>query len=254
MPLYNPENTPEQNLEVLSKNPYPGRLLVMGYVGDAAVQAYAVEGRSEGSRNRILVEKEGVVSTEVFDMSKQVGDPALTLYRAMDFVNSCHVVSNGNQTTTAIEHFSQSNSFEEAMATREYEPDAPNFTPRISGYINIDPFTEDMSDVGYEPRFGISVIRKIPVSKLAVRSFFTEYTPKIKLSSGIGYAVHTYEGDDNPLPPFDEAPFAIPIEDTAQGMAKLLWKNLDAKNRVAVVAKVFTPTSQEIFIINRHKN
>ncbi|MGI9027811.1 MAG: IMP cyclohydrolase [Candidatus Saccharimonadales bacterium] len=248
MRLYQPENTPQANLEILAANSYLGRFFVQGFFmqepGDKVyVQAYGLEGRSEGSRNRTLQQNEdGSVSTKVFDMAKQVGDPALTLYRAMDSVNGIHVVSNGNQTTTAIEYLRQGKSFEEAINTRDYEPDEPNYTPRISGYIDAE-----------QSKFGISIIRKLAVSRLAVRTLFTEQSPEIELTPEVGYAVHTYQGDGNPLPPFDEAPFKLPLRDTAQTMAELMWDNLDTNNRVAVAAKVFTSTSQDIFIINRHE-
>lgn len=244
--LYNPEHTPAQNAETLKANPYPGRLLVMGYAGGVAVQAYAIMGRREGSRNRIFVEEDGIVSTEVFDTSAQTGDPALTIYDAMRRRGSTHVVSNGDQTSTVMQHLRSGSTFEKAMEDRVYEPDEPHYTPRISGYID----TDDLQDT----RFGISIIRKkTPRYDWPVRKLFTEHSPEITLESGVGYSVHTYKGDGNPLPTYDERPFTMPVEDTAESMAQLLWDSLDDENRVSVAAKVFTPTSQEVHIINGHQ-
>ncbi len=242
--LYSPENTPGENLEILARNPYIGRILVEGFAGGVAVQAYGIEGRSDGSRNRVQVSQGGLVSTEVFETSKPVGDPELTIYDSMQQRGSVHIVSNGNQTSTAIQYLRCGKTFEEAMLSRLFEPDEPNFTPRISGYIDLYPTDQ--------PRLNISVIRKDRSTGTAVHSFYPDYYPENNLESGVGYAVHTYKGNGDPLPSFDEEPFKIPIEDTAKGMAQLLWNNLDRENRVSVVGKVFTPTSREIYIINRH--
>lgn len=244
--LYSPENKPHKNLEILAANPYPGRFIVIGKAGGVAVQAYAIMGRSEGSRNRVLVEQDGIVSTDVFDKSQPVGDPSLTIYEAVRQEGAVHIVSNGRQTTTAAEHLRDGKTFQDAMETHTYEPDDPNFTPRISGFIDTE------ADLHDRPAIGISIIRKIAVSNLPVRDLFTDYFPDHNLGSGIGMAVHTYKGDGSPLPTFDEAPFRMPVEDTAEGMAQLLWDNLNEENRVAVAAKVIAPTGQDIFIINRH--
>ncbi len=151
MTIYKSGNSPEQNLAILAANPYPGRVLVMGFVDGIAVQAYAIGGRSPSSRNRVLVVEAGVVKTQLFDKSQAVAQPELILYESMVLNDSVHVVGNGDQTTTAIEYVSSGQSFETGMKSRTYEPDAPNFTPRISGFI-------DMNPAAGQAKFGLSRI------------------------------------------------------------------------------------------------
>lgn len=247
--IYKPENSPEQNLEILANNPYPGRVLAQGFIGDVAVQACAIMGRSPDSRNRIYTEEDGIVSTEVFDKSKPAKDPALTIYDAMRRTGDFHVVSNGDQTSTAIQHLRAGSTFEDAMKSRRYEPDAPNFTPRITGFIDLRNLTAERVAAA-----GISVIRKLPVSDLALHTFFNYYNLSgFAQRSGGGRAVHTYQRNDDPLPSFKEEPFSIPLRDNASEMARLLWNNLDKDNRVAVAAKVFTRDDHDIHIINAHQ-
>lgn len=132
------------------------------------------------------------------------------------------------------------------MNARSYEPDDPNFTPRISGYI-------DIGQQGGQPKFGLSLIKKAINSDDSERYFYTENSPEINLQSGIGYALHTYKGNDSPLLAFDEIPFIIPIIADAQKMAELLWKHLEKSTRVAVAAKTITPDGVTAFyIINTH--
>src|ERR1700722_19455710 len=116
MPIYSSENTPEENLAILAENSYPGRLLIIGFSGDIAVQAYAIEGRSDDSRNRVLIEENDIISTEIFDTTKPVGDPELTIYDAMRQVGNMHVVSNGNQTDRVARYLRSGKSFADAMA------------------------------------------------------------------------------------------------------------------------------------------
>jgi hypothetical protein len=246
--LYPPENDPQQNLAILAANPYPGRLLVVGFVDDIAVQAYAIGGRSEGSRNRILVLEDGIISTQIFDKTKPNTSPELTIYDAMRRTGSTHIVSNGDQTMTAIQYLRSCMSFEEAMNVRTYEPDEPNFTARISGFIEIKP-TET------HPRLGLSLISKAPDSDQPVRTFYTENSSEIQLESGIGYALHTYTGNGSPLPPFIEAPFRLPILPDPKAMAELLWEHLDDSTRIAVAAKTITPDGQvDFYIRNAHQS
>ncbi len=248
--LYNAQNTPEQNLEILAAHPYPGRFLVVGQAGDVVVQAYAIMGRSEGSRNRILAEQDGVVSTKVFDEEKEKGDPSLTIYDAMLQQGSVHLVSNGRQTTTAAEFMAEGKSFWQAMDEHTYEPDAPNWTPRIAGYFDVHANPDE-----HEAPMGLALIRRARVSDLAVRNYMTEHDPCLNPGSGVGLALHTYR-EDRPageaLPPYDGPAFKLPLEDTAEAMARLVWGALNQENRVAVAAKVVTPTDQQIFIINAH--
>jgi IMP cyclohydrolase len=228
---YRPEKSPEDNFKAFAEVPYKGRGFIQGFVGKKAVQFYFLEGRSEGSRNRILVEEDGIVSTEVFDPAKKKGDPELTIYDAMRRRKSVHIVSNGRQTDVALGYLRSHESFESAMNTQTYEPDSLS-TPRLSGYVNTYPSQG-------EPYLGVSLIRKIPVSSLPVRSFYTDQSREIHLEDGVGIGVHTYTGDDADNPQsFDEVPISLPLEDTAEGMLELGLSGLNPEIRVAAVAKV----------------
>lgn len=249
MSVYSPENSPEENLSILAENPYPGRLLVVGFAGDTAVQAYAVEGRSEGSRNRKLIEEDNIVGTEIADPSLPVGDPELTIYDAMRSIGDIHIVSNGNQTNRVVQYLRSGKAFKDAMKVTKREPDEPNFTPRITGFIDLNPGEG-------EPSIGLSVIRKSANGHGSIRRLYTDQSPELSQYSdmdNVGYAVHTYKGNVDPLPSYNEPPFIIPIQNTSYGMASMLWESLDPENRVAVAAKTIAPNGVvNIRIINRH--
>jgi IMP cyclohydrolase len=247
--IYDPENTPEQNLEILAANPYPGRFLAVGFdLGGYAVQIYAIGGRSEGSQNRVLVEEAGIVSTEIYDTSKPVGDPTLTIYDATRHRKKLHLVSNGDQTDTALKYLRAGKTFQEAMDSRTYEPDVPNYTPRISGFINTAASEE-------EPALGISIIRKVAVSDLAVRDFFTDLSGELLKKEGLANAVHTYKGDGDPLPAYDEPSFVIPVHhETLKETAEMVWDHLNPDTRVGVAVQVTDDLAGTLtHIINRHK-
>jgi hypothetical protein len=239
MATYSPTNTPEQNLSLLANNPYPGRLLVVGFAGEAAVLAYAVQGRSEGSRNRRLIVQDNIAGTEIADTSLPVGDPELTIYDAMRRVYDVEIVSNGNQTDRVVRYLRSGKTIAQALEATDHEPDKPNFTPRITGFIDGDP------DDG-EPFIGISVISKNPKGEGSLRRLYTSQS-KLEHAIGldpdganVGWSVHTYQGEGDPLPSFDEPPFKIPVYAEAKDMAEMLWENMDRSNRVAVVAKTVT--------------
>ncbi len=245
---YSSYNTPDDNLAVLSTNPYPGRLLLLGFVEGVAVQAYAIGGRSDNSRNRILKLEDGIVGTESFDKTQPVYDPELTIYDALRRCGSVHLVGNGDQTATAIQYLRSGRSFEEAMNSRSYEPDEPNFTPRISGFIDISP-------AAGQPKLGISMIRKSPDSDAPIHEYYTDQLPELaQLASGVGYALHTYLGNDDPLLSFDEAPFTLPLRPTAQATAEMLWQVMHPDTRLAVAVKTIAPDgATNFFIINAHQ-
>ena len=254
MATYSPTNTPEQNLSLLADNPYPGRLLVVGFAGEAAVLAYAVQGRSEGSRNRRLVVQDNIASTEIANTSLTVGDPELTIYDAMRRVNDVEIVSNGNQTDRVVRYLRSGKTIAEALEATDHEPDKPNFTPRITGFIDGDPDDD-------EPFIGLSVISKNPEGEGSVRRL---YTNKSKMENAVGHSpdtakvgwsVHTYQGEGDPLPSFDEPPFTIPVHEGARDMAEMLWENMDSSNRVAVVAKTITALGVVSFhVIDKNEN
>jgi IMP cyclohydrolase len=246
------------NMEALAANPYPGRGIVLGVSegGEQAVQAYWVMGRSENSRNRVLVENEdGSVRTEAFDPSK-VLDPSLIIYNAMrtvDQFHSTHVVSNGDQTDTLVDEINRrharlslSERFLDALIQREFEPDAPNFTPRITA-TTFTPLQPGFSD----GRYNYSLIKRNPTTGGAEHTFGGGSLGGIP--EGTGICFHTYNGDGDPLPAFEGSPFAVPVQETAEEIAGTLWESLDAQNRVAIVAKTINLTTGQIahHIINQ---
>jgi len=231
MRVYEAGNTPQENLAIMAENPYHGRMLMMGYVGDLAVQAYVLEGRSDGSQNRILVNENNIISTEIDDPNGPKGNPELTVYDVMRSVHGLQAVTNGNQTDRIMQFVRSGNTFMDAMDANAttFEPDSLH-TPRISGFIDITPEPN-------QPQFGISVVRKGSESDDPIKAFYSENSPDIDLRSGVGYAVHTYKGDPEAPESFDEPPFAIPIEGSAKDMLDMLLDTVQPSNRVAIVTK-----------------
>lgn len=249
-------NQAQANLAALAENPYPGRGIVQGLneAGDTALQVYWLMGRSENSRNRILVQEDDIVRTEAYDESK-VTDPSLIIYNAMDIVRdarTCHVVSNGDQTDTITDGLrSKGQGFEAALKGRDYEPDNPNFTPRISGIVTPSTFTHN-PDLGLA-HANLSVIRKDPNSVESIRQNFP--TILLPSDSGFGKAVHTYLGDGTPLPSFDKSPLEVPLGEGVEDTAEMYWGNLNVDNRVALVVKgIHLATNDTSYrIINAHE-
>lgn len=213
----------------IHRNSYPGRGLVIGFNEGVLHQLYWIMGRSENSRNRVFVtDNEGNVSTAPADASK-VKDPSLIIYRAMGQYYNTHVVSNGDQTNTILDHFSLRQrtlsvapAFQEALLGREYEPDAPNYTPRISGFCHFQD--------GF-PMCGISIIRKTRAGCEHQNHIYQN------MESGLGYCVTTYMGDGNPLPSFQGTPLLVPVARHQGEIAEFYWNALNPVNRVALVHK-----------------
>lgn len=233
----------EQNLrERLGANPYPGRGLVLGRDerGERLVQLYWIMGRSANSRNRVLATDGKEVRTEPADPS-QCEDPSLIIYKAMAELRGVFVVSNGDQTDTICEALLAGGTFEQALATRTYEPDAPNYTPRISGIFDL--------------RLGVAVarlalIRRSPYSS-APQHFFWHYR---SIPPGVGYCITTYMGDGAPLPPFEGEPFIVPIVGELGCTANTLWGNLDEGNRISLCAKWIEPATldSELVVLSKY--
>lgn len=247
--VYETSNTPEQNYEILKQNPYVGRLVVVAKVGEKCVLGVGVTGRSDDSRNRSYREQDGIVYTEVFDKSRPADNPELTSYDALRSDGSFHLASNGDQLNTAIQYRRAGRDFEAAMHARTYEPD-DSHTPRITGFVNAEPESED------DPVLGISIIRKVAVSDLAVRPIYTTNNPGEVLGEGVAWGIQTYR-ENRPkgelLPPFEEEPFKLPAADTAKGMAILIHNALEGENFVGAAAMVVSPTDKEIHLINAHR-
>ncbi len=220
------------NMEALRQNTYPGRGIIMGVnnTGDLLTQVYWIMGRSENSRNRLLIRESDVVRTVPYDPSK-ITNPSLIIYNAMRIAETedglAHIVSNGDQTDTVAEYFAKHRGYNDALKTRTYEPDSPNFTPRITGIIY--PHHEYTSYV-------FSTIKKAaPDSDEAVRRSILEDVNGIK--PGEGLCFHTYKGDGDPLPAFEDRPYPVLLEGDAENIADNYWNLLNLANKVSLVVK-----------------
>ncbi len=234
----------ERNLwERLAVNPYPGRGLVLGMdqSGERLVQVYWIMGRSQNSRNRVFATDGKRVWTEPADPAK-VKDPSLIIYNAMrELAGGVFVVTNGDQTDTICESIAGGGTFEQALATRDYEPDKPNFTPRISGIF----------DLRCQPHAAtISLLRRSRFGDGTDR-FFWRYG---QLGQGLGYCVTTYMGDGDPLPAFEGEPFLVPIVGDTAAISDAFWAALNAENKVSLCVKTIDPESlnSNVVILNKH--
>ena len=235
------ERAYENLRERLAENRYPGRGLILGLdqSGRRLVQVYWIMGRSENSRNRVFEQEEGRVWTAPADPAK-CKDPSLIIYNAAEELKDLYVVTNGDQTDTIVRAVSHGGGFEEALSTREHEPDAPNFTPRISGIFDLR---------SGRPIGKISIIRRSP---LGARSDHIVWTFE-SWSPGLGLCVTTYRGDGDPIPPFAGDPYLLPLEGAPGDMAGNIWAALNEANRVALFVKTIELRSRarEVVIINR---
>lgn len=211
--------------ELIKDNSYVGRGIVIGKSADGkkAVTAYFIMGRSANSRNRIFTEKNGVLYTEPFDASK-VEDPSLIIYAAIRKFENKLIVTNGDQTDTIDKFIKENKTFKEALETREFEPDSPNFTPRISGLL-----TFDKNDFKYE----MSILKSADEKGSACNRYTFSYTP----ISGLGHFIHTYVGDGNPLPTFQGEPERVEIGNDIDVFTNTLWDALDHNNRISLYVR-----------------
>jgi IMP cyclohydrolase len=220
------EKVVQANMEELRENAYPGRGIVIGTTPDETqyVQLYWIMGRSANSRNRIFVEEDGLVRTAPYDESK-VEDPSLIIYNCTREFARCFVVSNGDQTDTVAEAMQAGRSFEDALFTRTFEPDAPNYTPRIAGVVNMD-------DPFHAYKLGIvKAVRN--EGDYCVRHIFNYETP----IPGVGHCVTTYAGDGDPLPEFKGEPPMMELRDDLDELAEFYWDCLNDDNKVSLLAK-----------------
>ena len=209
---------------LLSENTYPGRGIVIGKSADGknAMIAYFIMGRSVNSRNRIFESFEGGMRTKAFDESK-LSDPSLIIYNPYLQFGNTDIITNGDQTNTIFDHLNDGGTFESALRTREFEPDAPNFTPRISGICY------------YEDAFSykLSILKSANGRPEACNRYFYEYQPE----NGIGHFIHTYKCDGDPIPSFYGEPEEVALPDTAEELADLVWNNLNEDNRVSLFVR-----------------
>lgn len=211
--------------ERLEGNRYPGRGIVIGKTPDGkkAAIAYFIMGRSANSRNRVFTEKNGEIFTEPFDASK-VEDPSLIIYAAVRSYENKLIVTNGNQTDTIYDGLAAGKSFSQALTSREFEPDAPNLTPRISGML-----TFEGNDFTYE----MSILK----SGDAAGTFCNRYTFSYGACAGLGHFLHTYVCDGNPIPTFQGEPERVAMDDDIDAFTTDLWNALDAENKISLYVR-----------------
>ena len=233
-------NTPQ---ELLKGNPYVGRGIVIGKTPDAkkAAVAYFIMGRSENSRNRIFAEENGAVFTKPFDESK-VKDPSLIIYAAIREFENKLIVTNGDQTDTIYDGLKNGKCFNYALKSREFEPDAPNLTPRISGIL-----TFENGDFTYE----MSILKSADAEGSACNRYLFSYNAL----AGLGHFIHTYVTDGSPIPTFRGEPERMAIPDSIDEFAEALWNNLDEANRISLYVRYIDLESGETEnrLINKNK-
>jgi len=236
-------STAEQNLNGLKQNPYPGRGIVIGLTPDGKrlVQVYWIMGRSENSRNRIFVQEEnGFLRTEAKDPAK-LTDPSLIIYYPVKHTGGAHIVTNGDQTDTIFDALAGGGTFEQALITRTFEPDAPNYTPRISGLV-------DLNDK--QCQYKLSILKTNAGNpEQTLRQFF-HYEQGI---AGYGHCIHTYSEDGNPLPSFKGEPVLVPVYDDMEQTAAAYWDRLNAENKISLLVKTINIADgqTEMKVINK---
>ena len=219
---------------LLNTNAYPGRGIIIGRSRDgrSAVTAYFIMGRSANSRNRVFVTEGEGIRTQAFDPSK-LEDPSLIIYAPVRVLNDSTIVTNGDQTDTVYDKMKAGKTFEESLRCRKYEPDGPNFTPRISGILNI-------KDGRYD--YAMSILKSDNGDPDCCNRYtFTYDNPK----AGEGRFIHTYMQDGNPLPSFEGEPEWIDIEGDIDEFTSMLWDNLNEENKVSLFVRFINIATKE---------
>ena len=207
----------------LQNNAYPGRGIVIGKTPDGtkAAIAYFIMGRSENSRNRVFVEDGEGIRTQAFDPSK-LSDPSLIIYAPVRVLGNKTIVTNGDQTDTVYELMDKQMTFEQALRTREFEPDAPNYTPRISGVLHIE---------DGEYNYAMSILKSNNGNPDACNRYTFAYSNPV---AGEGHFIHTYKCDGNPLPSFEGEPKLVEIPNDMEEFANTVWNSLNEENKVSL--------------------
>jgi Archaeal IMP cyclohydrolase len=210
----------------LKGNAYPGRGIIIGRSADGskAVAGYFIMGRSENSRNRIFAEVGEGIRTQAFDESK-LTDPSLIIYAPVRVYGNETIVTNGDQTNTIYEGLEKGLSFEKALRSREFEPDAPNYTPRISALMSVDDGTYD---------YQMSILKSNNGNPCECCRYTFSYDNPI---AGEGHFIHTYMCDGDPLPSFDGEPKLVSISDDIDSFTQMLWANLNEANKVSLFVR-----------------
>ena len=212
--------------EELKSNSYPGRGIVLGKSedGKTAVAAYFIMGRSVNSRNRIFVEDGEGIRTQAFDPAKLV-EPSLVIYAPVRVQGNKTIVTNGDQTDTIYEGMDKQMTFEQSLRSREFEPDAPNYTPRISGVMHIE---------GGKYNYALSILKSSDQNPESCSRFTFAYEKPI---AGEGRFIHTYMGDGDPLPSFEGEPKRVKIEGDIDSFTKTVWESLNEENKVSLFVR-----------------
>lgn len=228
----------------LSSTTYPGRGIVIGKTQDGkhAAIAYFIMGRSENSRNRVFVEDGEGIRTQAYDPDK-LEDPSLIIYAPVRVLGNKTIVTNGDQTDTIYDLMNKQFTFEQALRTREFEPDAPNYTPRISGILHIE---------GGSYNYAMSIIKSNNGNPDACNRYTFAYENPV---NGEGHFIHTYMGDGNPLPSFEGEPTLVEIPDDMDAFAELVWSNLNEENKVSLFIRYINleDGSYETKIMNKNQ-
>ncbi len=229
--------------DILKSNAYPGRGIIIGKSADSksAVTAYFIMGRSENSRNRVFVTDGDGIRTQAFDESK-LEDPHLIIYAPVRVLGNKTIVTNGDQTDTVYNLMNQQMTFEQSLRTREFEDDAPNYTPRISGIMKVD-----RGDYNY----AMSILKSDNGNPSSCLRFTFSYKNPI---AGSGHFIHTYMGDGCPLPSFEGEPVLVDIPDDIDSFTNGLWESLNADNKVSLFVRYIDIESgkTETRIINKN--
>lgn len=220
--------------ELIKDNSYVGRGIVIGKTADnkKAAIAYFIMGRSENSRNRVFVENGEEVVIHPFDASK-VEDPSLIIYSPIKAFENNLIVTNGDQTDTIYDFIKEGKSFSESLETREFEPDAPNFTPRISGML-----TFDEGDFTYQ----MSILKSADSGGTACN----RYTFAYNAISGLGHFIHTYQHDGNPIPTFCGEPERVEIPNDIDAFTNEIWENLNKDNKISIYTRFVDLTTGDV--------
>lgn len=210
----------------LSGNSYPGRGIIIGKSADGkyAVTAYFIMGRSENSRNRVFVEDGSGIRTQAFDPSK-LTDPSLIIYAPVRVLGNKTIVTNGDQTDTIYELMDKQQTFEQALRTREFEPDAPNYTPRISGIMHIE-------NGGFN--YAMSILKSSNGDPGSCCRYTFAYENPL---AGEAHFIHTYMGDGNPLPSFEGEPKLVGLDGDIDSFTKFVWESLNEENKVSLFVR-----------------
>ena len=228
----------------LKTNAYPGRGIILGRSADGkkAVAAYFIMGRSENSRNRVFVEDGQGIRTQAFDPAK-LTDPSLIIYAPVRVLGNKTIVTNGDQTDTIYEGMDKQMTFEQSLRSREFEPDGPNYTPRISGIMHLENGTYN---------YAMSILKSNNGNPDACNRYTFAYENPV---AGEGHFIHTYMHDGNPLPSFEGEPKLISVPNRIEEFTDLLWNSLNEENKVSLFVRYIDIATGDIEtkIVNKNQ-